>query len=76
MSMSVVVKRAVGFAPPFPFVSEATEMVNGRMVTARSGSYTEEGARASAVATLRERVSFAGFRRAVGFNPTSTLVAA
>jgi hypothetical protein len=63
----VSVKRAVGFAPAFDFVAEVTEEVDGKLVTAREGSYTAEGAVTRARMAVRERGVFAGFKRAVGF---------
>jgi hypothetical protein len=62
------VRRAVGFAPAFDYVAEVTVVnENGDAVTAREGAYTKNGAVTRAKLTVRERASFAGFKRAVGF---------
>lgn len=63
----VAVKRAVGFAPAFPFVAEVTAEVGGKLVTEREGAYSPEGAVERAKMAVREREMFAGFKRAVGF---------
>jgi hypothetical protein len=61
----VVVKRAVGFAPTFEFVAEATVEAQDGYATVREGAYTEDGAlarvRAAALAKVTAR------RRALGF---------
>jgi hypothetical protein len=61
------VKRALGFAPQFDFYAEVTVETPNGFVTAREGSYTENGALTRAQMTARERTMFAGMKRAAGF---------
>lgn len=62
----VAVHRAVGFAPPFEYVAEATVVVQDGFATVREGAHTEGGAlarvRAAAKAKLTAR------KRTTGFN--------
>lgn len=70
----VAVKRAVGFAPQFPFVAEVTLRTDKGFVTAREGSHMEQGAVMRAKRAAQARVPFAGMRRAVGFAPETVLI--
>lgn len=60
------VRRAAGFAPPFPFTGEVTAVVpDGGVVTVREGGYTAQGAvaraRCAAAAKFSSRKRRAGF---------------
>lgn len=59
------VKKAVGFAPSWEYVAEATVMGQDGFVTTREGGHTEAGAMARAKAAANAR--FTGRKRACGF---------
>jgi hypothetical protein len=66
---TAAVKRAAGFTPDFEYVAEVTLMTPKGMVTARDGSHTADGAVFRATERAKSRLSFAGWRRPVGFAP-------
>jgi hypothetical protein len=72
MEMTAAVKRACGFATPFPFVAEVTLDRDGELVTAREGSYTAAGAAQRAALAARDKLTSA--RRSVGFTPETPYV--
>jgi hypothetical protein len=60
------VKHAVGFAPPFEFLAEATVQAQDGYVTTREGGHTEAGALARASSAACRK--FTARKRACGFN--------
>lgn len=61
----VAVHRAVGFAPAWEYVAEATVAVQDGHATVREGSHTEDGAVARARAAAGARMT--ARKRACGF---------
>jgi hypothetical protein len=59
------VKHAVGFAPSFEYVAEATVQAQDGFVTTREGGHTEDGALARARSAANARVT--ARKRCCGF---------